>query len=40
MKLLHLADIHIGKILHKHSMLEDQAIILEQILKIDRKSVV
>ena len=34
MKLLHLADIHIGKILHKHSMLEDQAIILEQILKI------
>ena len=34
MKLLHLADLHIGKLLHKHSLLEDQALILKQILDI------
>ena len=34
MKLLHLADLHIGKHLHKHSLLEDQKYILDQILAI------
>jgi exonuclease SbcD len=34
MKLLHTADLHIGKQVCGHSMLEDQRYILEQILKI------
>lgn len=34
MKLLHLADLHIGKLLHKHSLLDDQAAVLKQILQI------
>ncbi len=34
MRLLHLADLHIGKLLHKHSLLEDQAAVLQQILQI------
>jgi len=34
MKLLHLADLHLGKRVHEFSMLEDQRYILEQILKI------
>lgn len=34
MRLLHLADLHIGKFLHKHSLLEDQAAVLQQILRI------
>lgn len=32
MKLFHLADLHLGKFVHKVSMLEDQSAILEQIL--------
>lgn len=34
MKLLHLADLHLGKRVHEFSMLEDQRYILEQILEI------
>ena len=34
MKLLHLADLHIGKRVNEFSMLEDQRTILEQILQI------
>ena len=34
MKLIHLADLHIGKILLEQSLLEDQKYILNQILKI------
>ncbi|HAG14240.1 MAG TPA: exonuclease sbcCD subunit D [Ruminococcus sp.] len=37
MRLLHLADLHIGKILHKRSLLEDQAYILKQILAIAKE---
>lgn len=33
MKLLHVADLHIGKIVNEFSMLEDQKYILEQILQ-------
>lgn len=34
MKLIHLSDLHLGKRVHEVSMLEDQAYILEEILKI------
>ena len=34
MKLLHLADLHLGKRVHEFSMLEDQRYILKQILEI------
>ena len=34
MKLLHLADLHIGKSLNDYSLLEDQRYILEQILSL------
>lgn len=34
MRLLHLADLHIGKRVHEFSMLEDQRYILKQILEI------
>lgn len=34
MRLLHLADLHLGKRLHEFSMLEDQRYILNQILEI------
>ena len=34
MRFLHLADLHLGKILHKQNLLEDQKYILEQILQI------
>ena len=34
MKLMHLADLHIGKRVHGFSMLKDQQYILEQILKV------
>lgn len=34
MRFLHIADLHIGKVLHKHSLLEDQKLILEQIVQI------
>ena len=34
MKLMHLADLHIGKRVHGFSMLKDQQYILEQILKL------
>ena len=34
MKLLHLSDLHIGKIIYEHSLLEDQKYILEQIIEI------
>ena len=37
MKLFHLSDLHLGKILHKVSLLEDQADILEQILALVRQ---
>jgi exonuclease SbcD len=31
MKFLHTADLHLGKILHEHSLLEDQAAMLDQL---------
>jgi len=34
MKILHTSDWHLGKILHEHSLLEDQEYILNEILKI------
>lgn len=34
MRLLHISDLHLGKRVNEYSMLEDQAHILEQILKI------
>jgi exonuclease SbcD len=34
MKIFHLADLHIGKIVHEYNMLEDQAYVLEQVLKL------
>ena len=34
MKLLHLSDLHLGKRVNEFSMLEDQAYILQQILRI------
>ena len=34
MRFLHLADLHLGKILHKQNLLEDQKYILSQILQI------
>lgn len=34
MRLMHLADLHLGKRVHEFSMLEDQRYILKQILKI------
>ncbi len=39
MKIMHLADLHIGKIVNGYNMLEDQRYILQQILEamIDRK---
>ena len=36
MRFLHLADLHIGKALHKQNLLEDQRYILQQILDIAR----
>lgn len=37
MKLLHLADLHLGKRVHEFSMLEDQRYILKQILEITER---
>ena len=37
MKLLHLADLHIGKIIYEQSLLEDQEYILKEIIKIVEK---
>ena len=34
MRLLHISDLHLGKRVNEYSMLDDQAHILEQILKI------
>ena len=34
MRFLHLADLHIGKVLHQHSLLPDQIDILQQILAV------
>lgn len=34
MKLLHLADLHIGKVIYEFSMLEDQRHVLEQVVSI------
>lgn len=34
MRFLHLADLHIGKVLHKHNLIDDQKYILQQILEI------
>lgn len=36
MKLLHIADLHFGKTLHQHSLIEDQAFFIEELLKIIR----
>lgn len=36
MRFLHLADLHLGKVLHKRSMLADQVYILRQITEIAR----
>ena len=33
MRFLHIADLHLGKIVNDFSMLEDQKYILEQIMK-------
>ena len=37
MRFLHLADLHIGKLLHQYNMLPDQRLILTQILEIAEK---
>lgn len=37
MKLLHLADLHIGKIIYEQSLLEDQKYMLKEIIKIIEK---
>ena len=37
MKLLHLADLHIGKIIYDQSLLEDQEYMLNEIIKIAGK---
>ena len=37
MKLMHLSDLHLGKIVNGFSMLEDQKVILEQILELVRQ---
>ena len=39
MRFLHVADLHIGKVVNEFSMLEDQAYILDQIagLAVERK---
>ncbi len=37
MKLLHLSDLHIGKIIYEQSLLEDQEYILKEIIKIAKK---
>ena len=34
MKILHLSDLHIGKIIYEQSLLEDQEYMLKQIEKI------
>ena len=40
MKILHTADWHIGKLLEGKSRLQEQEMVLEQFVRIDRKSVV
>lgn len=37
MKILHLADLHIGKTIYEQSLLEDQKYILDEIIKIIKK---
>ena len=37
MKLLHLADLHLGKILQEQSLIEDQEYMLNQIIKLIKK---
>ena len=37
MKILHLSDLHIGKIIYEQSLLEDQEYMLKQIEKIIEK---
>ncbi|MBR3267881.1 MAG: exonuclease SbcCD subunit D [Oscillospiraceae bacterium] len=37
MRFLHIADLHIGKVLHRHSLLPDQKYILQQILQIAKE---
>ena len=34
MKLLHIADLHLGKTFHKVNILKDQEYVLQQIVKI------
>lgn len=40
MRFLHIADLHIGKILHQHSFLPDQKLILQQIFQIAQDELV
>lgn len=40
MRFLHLADLHLGKVLHKQNLLEDQKYILQQILQISEEHAV
>lgn len=40
MKLLHTADLHIGKVVNEFSMLDDQKYILEQIVGIAKEQAV
>ena len=37
MKIMHLADLHIGKIIYEQSLLEDQEYMLNEIIKIIKK---
>jgi len=37
MRILHTADLHIGKVVNEFSMLEDQKYILKQIMEIAKK---
>lgn len=36
MRLIHLADLHLGKRVHEYSMIEDQRLMLEQVLQLCR----
>ncbi|MDK2809117.1 MAG: repair protein SbcD/Mre11 [Clostridiales bacterium] len=40
MKLLHTADLHIGKLLHEYSLLEEQKYVLDEIVTIAKKEAV
>ena len=40
MKILHLSDLHIGKIIYEQSLLEDQEYMLKQIEKYTMQSMI